>query len=255
MKRKRAEPNLGRPREFTYRWLLSSPLAISLLVGTIATSVFVSFDIIDLYFNVTREYEDYDLDEILLGLFIYLISFAITAAISGWKKAHHLSLYDQLTGLPNRTLLNDRLDLALARARRQGSQTGVLFVDLDFFKPINDQYGHAVGDAVLRIVAKRLTRSVRATDTVARLGGDEFVILLERVSDSETAARVAEKMLDALRKPMNVAQITCALSASIGISLYPNDAEDADGLMTKADDAMYDAKAAGRNEFRFGLMH
>ena len=164
--------------------------------------------------------------------------------------AHH----DALTGLYNRTMLEDRLQQALARAQREGLHFALLFCDLDDFKPINDQYGHAAGDAVLRQVAARLLDERRSTDTVARLGGDEFVILLTDLSDSRNDTRdgaivVAQQLLELLSIPFNVGGKIFQLSTSIGIALYSGVGVSASQLMSQADIAMYRAKAAGKNEF------
>ncbi|WP_170851200.1 diguanylate cyclase domain-containing protein [Collimonas sp. OK607] len=164
--------------------------------------------------------------------------------------AHH----DALTGLYNRTMLEDRLQQALARAQREGSHFALLFCDLDDFKPINDQYGHAAGDAVLRQVAARLLDERRSTDTVARLGGDEFVILLTDLSDNlgDTCSGVtvvAQQLLESLSIPFNIGGKIFQLSTSIGIALYSGIGVSASQLMSQADIAMYRAKAAGKNEF------
>ncbi|WP_211454269.1 diguanylate cyclase domain-containing protein [Collimonas antrihumi] len=160
--------------------------------------------------------------------------------------AHH----DALTGLYNRAVLEDRLQQALARAQRDGSHFALLFCDLDDFKPINDQYGHAAGDAVLRQVAARLLDERRATDTVARLGGDEFVILLTDLSDARSGAIVvARQLLELLGIPFNAGGKIFELSTSIGIALYCGTGVSASQLMSQADIAMYRAKRAGKNEF------
>lgn len=160
--------------------------------------------------------------------------------------AHH----DALTGLYNRTVLEDRLQQALARAQRDGSHFALLFCDLDDFKPINDQYGHAAGDAVLCQVAARLLDERRCTDTVARLGGDEFVILLADLSDARSGAVVvAQQLLELLGIPFNVGGKIFELSTSIGIALYYGNGVSASQLMSQADIAMYRAKRAGKNEF------
>jgi diguanylate cyclase (GGDEF)-like protein len=149
--------------------------------------------------------------------------------------AHH----DQLTGLPNRGLLYDRLGLAIAQSHRQASHLAVLFVDLDDFKAVNDSFGHAFGDRVLVDLARRIRGCVRAGDTVARLGGDEFVVLLDPVGGVEDAARVAAKVRDRVRLPIRVDGRQAAVTASIGISVYPGDGTSADALMGSADAAMY----------------
>lgn len=160
----------------------------------------------------------------------------------------HLAQHDRLTGLPNRALFHDRLDHALAVARRQQVRLALVFIDLDGFKPVNDALGHQAGDRVLQQVATRIKGSVRESDTVARLGGDEFVLLLPQVDDEEAASLTAHKVRDALQAPMVVGTHQVEIGASIGIALYPDHSHDADALMSKADTAMYEAKRAGKGE-------
>lgn len=160
--------------------------------------------------------------------------------------AHH----DALTGLCNRAMLEDRLQQALARAQRDGTHFALLFCDLDDFKPINDEYGHDAGDAILCQIAARLLDERRATDTVARLGGDEFVVLLTDLNDARSAAvGVAQQLLAAIGIPFNIAGTILELSASIGIALYSGASISTSQLMSQADIAMYQAKRAGKNEF------
>ncbi|WP_211461827.1 diguanylate cyclase domain-containing protein [Collimonas silvisoli] len=161
--------------------------------------------------------------------------------------AHH----DALTGLCNRAMLEDRLQQALARAQRDGTHFALLFCDLDDFKPINDEYGHEAGDAILCQIAARLLDGRRATDTVARLGGDEFVVLLTDLHDTRSAALgVAQQLLAAIGIPFNIAGRIFGLSASIGVALYSGASISTSQLMSQADIAMYQAKRAGKNEFR-----
>ncbi|MBW8327923.1 MAG: EAL domain-containing protein [Thiobacillus sp.] len=169
------------------------------------------------------------------------------------KDAHleYIAYHDGLTGLPNRALLMDRLAHAASRADRSGYLMALLFIDLDRFKAINDSLGHAVGDAVMQAAAGRLKALVREEDTLSRLGGDEFVVLLEGLDDSQGAASVAEKIIHALEKVLAIGNYPLHISASIGISLYPQDGRDAETLMKHADAAMYKAKESGRNTFHF----
>jgi diguanylate cyclase (GGDEF)-like protein len=155
---------------------------------------------------------------------------------------------DPLTQLPNRTLLLDRLAQAISGAKRRASQLALLFVDLDNFKQINDTLGHAAGDEALKEVARRLGQSVREADTVSRHGGDEFLILLSEVSHADDAALIAGKLLAALREPWRVGDRAVQLTASVGISLYPDDGDTIEALIGRADAAMYRAKSQGRGQ-------
>jgi diguanylate cyclase (GGDEF)-like protein len=163
----------------------------------------------------------------------------------------HLAHHDVLTDLPNRMLLADRLGQAIEVARRQGRKLAVIYMDLDRFKHINDSLGHAVGDQLLKSVAQRLVACVRHSDTVSRQGGDEFVLLLPYIEHAEDAALSAQKILAALALPHRVDGSDLHISVSIGISIYPDDAHDADGMLKSADTAMYHAKESGRNNFKF----
>jgi len=163
----------------------------------------------------------------------------------------HLAHYDVLTDLPNRILLNDRLSQAIELARRQNSQLAVMFMDLDQFKHINDSLGHAIGDQLLQSVAQRLVCCVRHSDTISRQGGDEFVLLLPYIEHAEDAALSAQKMLETLALPHRIDGHSLYVGASIGISIYPDDGEDAETLIKCADTAMYHAKESGRNNYRF----
>ncbi len=160
------------------------------------------------------------------------------------ENLRHAALHDQVTGLPNRTLLYDRLAHAVAGARRDRRPLAVLLVDLDGFKEVNDGFGHRQGDDVLGEAARRFAGAVRAADTVARLGGDEFVAVLPG-ADRSTALSIAERMLHDLQRPMPLGDATTQLSASVGIALYPADGEEPDPLLLSADRAMYVAKRSG----------
>ena len=163
----------------------------------------------------------------------------------------HLVHHDILTDLPNRILLQDRLSQAIELAHRQGRQLAVMFMDLDQFKNINDSLGHAVGDQLLQSVAQRINACVRHSDTVSRQGGDEFVLLLPFIGHPEDAALSAQKILAALAEPHHLRQHDLHTSASIGISVYPDDGQDAETLIKNADAAMYNAKENGRNTYSF----
>lgn len=163
-----------------------------------------------------------------------------------WHLAHH----DPLTGLPNRSLLHDRMARSIMQSTREGGKTALIFVDLDNFKPINDQHGHEVGDQYLKAIAERFCAAVRAADTVARFGGDEFVILLHGIHSQGDVETVCEKLLECLRLPITIDALALQASASIGASVYPDDANDAPALLRHADTAMYAVKTGGRNDYR-----
>jgi diguanylate cyclase (GGDEF)-like protein len=165
------------------------------------------------------------------------------------ERLRHLSQHDVLTGLPNRILLNDRLRLSLKRAGRFESALGLLMVDLDGFKEVNDLLGHHVGDEVLCEVAARLRHSVRETDTVARLGGDEFIVLLPDLHLAAEAELIAVKIVSLVSEPINVGDTTVHISVSIGVCTSLDENSDADRLLQSADAAMYQAKAAGKNRY------
>jgi diguanylate cyclase (GGDEF)-like protein/PAS domain S-box-containing protein len=175
----------------------------------------------------------------------------ITARKVAEQRLDHLATHDPLTDLPNRTLFHERARRALMRATRSDEMVAVLFLDLDNFKNINDTLGHYVGDLLLQETARRLTECLRAHDTVSRQGGDEFTILLEDMRKPEEAAAVAQKLLEALTRPFQLEGNEVFVTASLGINLCPGDADNLDDLLKNADVAMYHAKAAGRNSFRF----
>jgi diguanylate cyclase (GGDEF)-like protein len=167
------------------------------------------------------------------------------------RAAQLLAQHDALTGLPNRRLLHDRLLEALARARRSNEVVGILMIDLDLFKPVNDTHGHKAGDEVLRLTADRLKGCLRITDTVARFGGDEFVVIVECDAATADVRAVAGKILDAVSRPIptlwaQVGTPDVKIACSIGISRYPRDGADPDALLRLADTAMYQAKQTGR---------
>ncbi len=167
------------------------------------------------------------------------------------ERLNRLAHHDALTGLPNRLLFTASLEQALTRAKRHQETVALLFLDLDRFKLINDTLGHAAGDRLLQTVARRLKHSVRAEDLVARLGGDEFTIVLEEISQAEDAALLAQKIIGAVAEPMELDGRDVVVSASVGISLYPRDADNAGDLAKAADAAMYRAKTRGRDTYQF----
>jgi diguanylate cyclase (GGDEF)-like protein/PAS domain S-box-containing protein len=175
----------------------------------------------------------------------------ISQAKQTQERLQFLAHHDALTALPNRVLFMDRLREALARAQRHGTVVGVLFIDLDRFKDVNDSLGHGVGDQLLQAVTARLKTSIRETDTLARLGGDEFTILVEELAEPQSATRIAEKLLAALALPYVLGPHEVFISGSVGISCHPQDGADPETLLKNADAAMYRAKEQGRNNYQF----
>jgi len=167
------------------------------------------------------------------------------------QKMTHLAEHDMLTSLPNRALLDDRLEQGVALAQRHCRRLAVLFIDLDHFKHINDSLGHLIGDQLLRAVALRITPCVRSTDTVSRQGGDEFMVLLSEISHAADAALIADKIRLAVLEPYTIANHLLHLTASIGVSIYPEDGSNPESLIQCADTAMYHAKERGRNRTQF----
>jgi diguanylate cyclase (GGDEF)-like protein/PAS domain S-box-containing protein len=167
------------------------------------------------------------------------------------ERIQYLATHDGLTGLANRVMFSQLLNLEIESARRYERDFALMFIDLDHFKLVNDNLGHAAGDALLKEMAERLKEALRASDVVARLGGDEFVVLVREASSSEQLAVVARKILAAAIKPVQIAGQECHVTASIGICIYPGDAENDLALMKNADAAMYLAKKAGKNNYQF----
>ena len=174
----------------------------------------------------------------------------ITLRKAADEEIKHLAFYDTLTHLPNRRLLQDRLHQAMWHAKRDSRRLAVLFIDLDQFKPVNDEFGHQAGDELLQAVAHRLQACVRESDTVARIGGDEFMVLLPRIELAQDASGVAEKIHEALKQPFTLSEgETVSISSSTGIAIYPEHGRDEATLTSHADIAMYRAKLAGRDRF------
>lgn len=195
--------------------------------------------------NITAVGDDLQVD------FFVLVFTDITAQKQAEEELRYLASYDMLTGLPNRTLLMDRIYHGIEKAKREHRSLALCFIDLDKFKQINDSLGHDIGDQLLKKVAKRLTDTLRLTDSVARLGGDEFVVLLEGYKNNDNISHVARKMIKTIGEPMQLGAHTVSVSPSIGIAIYPEDAHDAKELLKHADVAMYHAKDSGRNNFQF----
>jgi diguanylate cyclase (GGDEF)-like protein/PAS domain S-box-containing protein len=167
------------------------------------------------------------------------------------ERLDHLAHYDALTGLPNRSLLLDRLEQAVERSIRLGTKVALLYLDLDHFKLVNDSLGHSAGDELLKTVAQRAKTCVRGVDTVARLGGDEFVVLVPDLKSADDITTVANKLLGALTPPYTLGADTAICTPSIGISIYPDASASVDELMKHADTAMYQVKQSGRGQYKF----
>src|ERR1043166_5028264 len=183
-----------------------------------------------------------------LGALASVLSAALQR-INSEERLAYLAQFDNLTGLPNRALMRDRFAQMLAHSSRHGSKLGVMFVDLDHFKLVNDMQGHAAGDELLKEVARRLAACVRSGDTVARISGDEFVIILGDLASAESAPPVAQKVLERLAAPFSLSGRETFVTASIGMAIYPDDGDSADALISAADAAMYRAKESGRNSY------
>ncbi|WP_176787605.1 diguanylate cyclase domain-containing protein [Roseospirillum parvum] len=166
------------------------------------------------------------------------------------EQIRHLAFHDPLTGLPNRLILYDRLQHAIARTRREDECLALIFLDLDRFKEVNDRLGHEIGDLLLQEVARRIQDHLRASDTAVRLGGDEFVVLMEGQDPVAHCPRASSALIRAISQPMELQGHTVQVGASLGVAYFPDDAEDMDTLLNKADAAMYAAKSAGRNTYR-----
>lgn len=198
------------------------------------------------------------------SILIWCVGLAIVLVFGAWfyaniveqNKQHAIKLrfladHDTLTGLLGRRRLFEQMQMAIARSRRYKTAFALMYLDLDHFKPINDEHGHEAGDLVLREIAGRLMACVREVDIVARLGGDEFAILLDQLKSRADAVAVAEKLITSVNKPIVIHGQKHQVGCSIGIAIYPNDAEQADALLARADEAMYRAKHKGKNRFEF----
>jgi diguanylate cyclase (GGDEF)-like protein len=179
---------------------------------------------------------------------------AVSRDITKRKRAEEtirdLAYRDALTGLPNRVLFNDRFSMALSQARRHNQRIGIMLLDLDHFKVINDTLGHSVGDKLLRVVGERLTGLLRTSDTIARMGGDEFLLLLTEIARLNDVITIAQKILGVFQKPFIIDDHELMVTTSIGITIFPDDGDTADVLLKNADIAMYHAKERGRENFQ-----
>lgn len=203
-----------------------------------------------LEFTTERATQLIEANEALVRAALHSESIA-EAAVSSLADLTRFTQRDALTGTPNRALMLDRLESAIALARRHSKHIAILFIDLDDFKQINDTLGHAAGDALLQVAARRLESVVRESDAVSRHGGDEFLVLMTEVAQAEDASLIAEKILAAFAAPAHVGNHVSSLSASIGIAVYPQDGEDATTLISRADAAMYRAKKLAGSNFGF----
>jgi diguanylate cyclase (GGDEF)-like protein/PAS domain S-box-containing protein len=217
--------------------------------------------------RVLNEGKQVTVEEELNGRFYTTIKFPIlvkgkprylagyTIDITERKQMEHkleeMATHDFLTGLPNRVLLLDRFTIAAALAHRNKSRLAVMSLDLDKFKSINDTLSHDAGDQVLKVISTRFTGIIRASDTLARVGGDEFILVMLETSHVEDTAAIAQKILDSFTEPLFIDGHQLHLSTSIGIAIYPEDAEDLETLTKKSDAAMYYSKGHGRNQFKF----
>jgi diguanylate cyclase (GGDEF)-like protein len=183
------------------------------------------------------------------GVHALFVSAASAANLLAWRLSEQQALHDPLTKLGNRALFRDRVEHAFTRARRRSDAIAVIFIDLDRFKPVNDTFGHDVGDRVLVVVAERLQEAVRAGDTVSRFGGDEFAILLEDITDTSDVTRVARRIIDSFREPIPVRGGPVTMRVSLGIAMNEDGATDVDGLIRDADVAMYLAKGRGGGRY------
>ena len=187
------------------------------------------------------------------GNIVSILSFVqdVSARIQAEERLQHMATRDALTGLPNRLLLQERLTQAIAQAKRAGRRVGVLFIDLDRFKNVNDTLGHRIGDELLKEVSHALSGALREVDLVARLGGDEFMVVIENFDEPTVLGRIAQKLLDAVARPFRIEEHDIYVTSSIGISVYPDDSDDPEELLKHADVAMYRSKELGRNTYQF----
>ncbi len=187
------------------------------------------------------------------GQIVSILSFVqdVSSRIQAEERLQYLATRDALTGLPNRLLLHERLSQAIAQAKRSGHRVGVLFIDLDRFKNVNDTLGHRIGDELLKRVTAALSGALRETDLLARLGGDEFMVIVEDFDDPAVLGRIAQKLLDAIAQPFEIEEHDIYVTSSIGIAVYPDDSDDPEELLKHADVAMYRSKELGRNTYQF----
>ena len=212
-----------------------------------------SFELIGLHKNCTSFPLEISitLNQDKIGTTFTIILRDITSYRKKEDELKHQAYFDQLTGIPNRTLLFDRAENALNQAIRAKEKLAVIFIDLDGFKDINDKYGHETGDIFLKRISQRFINSARKSDTVSRIGGDEFIILMPRIINTTDAANLAERIIESNILPININNNLLFPMASIGISVYPEDGASIEELLKKSDKAMYNAKRLGKNKYLF----
>lgn len=229
----------------TVKWGLSNGLAFAFIGNLFALSLFIF-----------SGYSHYGVFEVQIMFTISIVTVILIGLVHDEKDHfYQRAMYDDLTGLANMRFFREVCFTSIARAKRKGNESSVLFIDIDGFKSVNDTFGHKVGDDVLQQLSQEIKRCVRDSDSVARFGGDEFVIFLDETSD-EKAAEVSEKIINQLAKPFRIHTGAVEIGASIGISLYPRDGADIDTLIRKSDEAMYLAKKEGKSTYRvYGDRH
>ena len=248
-------------------WVQKSEVAeasIILLSAVLAAEFAVALNAFESLYHLAEQYGHWQIGQIISGLFCIGLGFMVLSSRrsrqlrreiaqreAAEEKARALARHDALTGLPNRRVFQERLNRSLARAKRGTAYCAVLLIDLDRFKPINDLYGHAAGDAVLCEIASRLKHMARQSETLARLGGDEFAAVIEFAPGEDAPIRLAKRIISMIGEPIIVGSIQAEIGATIGIALYPNDGTDAEALLRAADLAMYSGKREGRGCFRF----
>lgn len=193
----------------------------------------------------------YFLELVLLAVFALVSAGIIIRSRQKEKSVRHVALHDYLTGLPNRALLEERTNFILKQAKRRNTKFAVVFLDLDNFKSVNDDFGHETGDLLLKAVAKRLKGCIREEDVVARIGGDEFVVLLPEIKDKADSMNVAEKITNCLKEPIFIKNIRFIVGCSVGISVYPHHGHILKTLFSRADKALYLVKSNGGGGFAF----
>ena len=251
----------------TRQTLRSSAISDALIAALASATIFLlamATDAFEEFYEFSRRHETYELDEILVmllaagfGCLIFAIRRMselrreVARSMAAEREVTRMALHDSLTGLPNRRLFEDRLNTALARARRDGEMIAAFMVDLDRFKPVNDLHGHETGDRVLSAVAERIGAIIREQDSFARFGGDEFAILQQGISQPLGALRLARRLVSAMEEPFDISGTKVAVGLSAGIALCPVDAGSVSELLRRADIALFRAKASGRGSFCF----